>query len=120
MSGVIKYRIIFLPITRKQYLFKLKINTYWQIEVERDMKLLKKKLLIYMVLCFVFLQVISTSASAQFESICLGTSCLLFAVIWFVIAILIAIWVYKDAEKRGSSGALWLIIVILLPKLPEN
>ncbi len=33
---------------------------------------------------------------------------------WFVIAILIAIWVYKDAEKRGSNGALWLIIVILL------
>ncbi len=34
-------------------------------------------------------------------------------IIWFIIAILIAIWVYKDANKRGSSGALWLIIVIL-------
>ena len=34
-------------------------------------------------------------------------------VIWLVIAILIAIWVYRDAEKRGESGVLWLIIVIL-------
>jgi len=32
----------------------------------------------------------------------------------FIIGILIAIWVYKDAEKRGSSGVMWLIIVILL------
>ena len=34
-------------------------------------------------------------------------------VIWLIIAILIAIWVYRDAQKRGESGALWLIIVIL-------
>ncbi|MEF8848600.1 MAG: zinc ribbon domain-containing protein [Candidatus Thermoplasmatota archaeon] len=34
-------------------------------------------------------------------------------VIWLVVAILIAVWVYKDAEKRDSSGALWLIIVIV-------
>ena len=40
--------------------------------------------------------------------------CMLFVVIWFIIFIAIAIWVYKDAERRGSSGALWLIIVILL------
>jgi hypothetical protein len=26
----------------------------------------------------------------------------------------VAIWFYKDAEKRGKSGGLWLIIVILL------
>ena len=41
-------------------------------------------------------------------------SCLIFALIWFVVWILVAIWVYKDAEKRGKSGVLWLIIVILL------
>ena len=35
------------------------------------------------------------------------------AVIWFVVAILIAVWVYRDAEKRGESGALWLIIVLV-------
>ena len=39
--------------------------------------------------------------------------CIIFFVIWFIIFIVIAIWVYKDAEKRGSSGALWLIIVII-------
>jgi hypothetical protein len=33
-------------------------------------------------------------------------------VVWFIIWILIAIWVYRDAEERGMSGALWLIIVI--------
>jgi TctA family transporter len=35
------------------------------------------------------------------------------AVIWFVVAILIAVWVYRDAESRGESGALWLIIVLI-------
>jgi len=40
-----------------------------------------------------------------------GIMCIL-PIIWLVIAILIAIWVYRDAEKRGSSGALWLVIVI--------
>jgi len=34
--------------------------------------------------------------------------------IWFIIAILICIWVYKDAKSRGMSGGLWLIITILL------
>jgi hypothetical protein len=34
--------------------------------------------------------------------------------IWFVIAILICIWVYKDAESRGMSGVLWLIVVLIL------
>ena len=33
--------------------------------------------------------------------------------VMFIIGILIAIWVYRDAEKRGSSGVLWLIIVLL-------
>jgi len=35
-------------------------------------------------------------------------------IVWFIIAILIAVWVYKDAEKRGESGVLWLIIAIIL------
>ena len=34
--------------------------------------------------------------------------------IWFIIAILICIWVYRDAKSRGMSGGLWLIITILL------
>lgn len=36
------------------------------------------------------------------------------AVIWFVIWIAIAVWVYRDAEERGMSGVLWLIVVIFL------
>lgn len=43
-----------------------------------------------------------------------GTMCMIFWVVWFIIWILIAIWVYKDAESRGASGVLWLIVVILL------
>jgi len=50
----------------------------------------------------------STAAAAGI----FGIMCIV-PIIWFIIAILIAIWVYKDAEKRGSSGVLWLIIVIL-------
>lgn len=41
-----------------------------------------------------------------------GALCFL-PVIGFIISIVIAIWVYKDAERRGSSGALWLIILLL-------
>jgi len=35
-------------------------------------------------------------------------------VIWFIIGILICIWVYKDAESRGMSGVLWLVLVLIL------
>jgi len=43
----------------------------------------------------------------------LGLLCLL-PILWIIIAILLGIWVYRDAESRGMSGALWLIIVWLL------
>ncbi|MFQ5909799.1 MAG: zinc ribbon domain-containing protein [Thermoplasmata archaeon] len=42
-----------------------------------------------------------------------GISLIICGVIWLVLWLLIAIWVYRDAESRGMSGALWLIIVIL-------
>lgn len=51
-------------------------------------------------------------AAAGWALFGLGMFCII-PLIWFIIAILIAIWVYRDAEKRGSSGALWLIIVII-------
>ncbi len=35
-------------------------------------------------------------------------------IIWCVIGVIIAIWVYRDAESRGMNGVLWLIICILL------
>ncbi len=31
----------------------------------------------------------------------------------FIVVILLAVWVYRDAEKRGESGILWLIIVLI-------
>lgn len=37
----------------------------------------------------------------------------LFIFLFFLIAILIAVWVYKDAKRRGENGALWLLIVLL-------
>jgi len=40
--------------------------------------------------------------------------CFFWVIIWFIIWIFVAIWVYKDAEKRGSNGILWLILVLLL------
>lgn len=34
-------------------------------------------------------------------------------VVFYVIAILIAIWVYKDAKKRDMNAAVWLLIVLV-------
>ncbi|MBA3043648.1 hypothetical protein FP804_00755 [archaeon] len=44
--------------------------------------------------------------------LCAGAACIIPIIIWIVF-LFIAIWVYKDAEKRGKSGALWLIIVLI-------
>jgi hypothetical protein len=41
-----------------------------------------------------------------------GLLCLI-PVVWFIIAILLCVWVYRDAQSRGMNGALWLIIVLL-------
>jgi len=50
----------------------------------------------------------------QLEFLFLGGLMMIACVaIWFIIAILIAVWVYRDAQSRGMSGALWLIIVII-------
>ena len=32
---------------------------------------------------------------------------------FFILGLLLCIWVYRDAQKRGMNGALWLIIVLL-------
>jgi hypothetical protein len=39
---------------------------------------------------------------------------LVFLIIW----IYVAIWVYRDAEKRGSSGALWALLVFFFGLIP--
>jgi len=37
----------------------------------------------------------------------------LWPIIWIVVALVIGILVYRDAEKRGMNGLLWLILVLL-------
>jgi len=43
-----------------------------------------------------------------------GVAACAFWIAWLVIWILVAVWVYKDAESRRTNGMLWAIIVILL------
>lgn len=43
----------------------------------------------------------------------LGLLFCLIPIVWFVIAILLCIWVYRDAESRGMNGVLWLIVVLI-------
>ena len=38
---------------------------------------------------------------------------IILVVVWFVVALLIAIWVYKDAKKRDMNAAVWLLIVLV-------
>lgn len=45
-------------------------------------------------------------------AICGGATIFLF-ILPIIIAIAIGVWLYKDAEKRGKSGALWLIIGLI-------
>lgn len=41
------------------------------------------------------------------------TICLVIVIVPLIIAILACIWIYKDAEKRGKQGVLWVILLIL-------
>jgi len=41
-----------------------------------------------------------------------GAICFVVIGLW-IIFLLIAIWVYRDAESRGMSGVLWLLVVLL-------
>lgn len=41
------------------------------------------------------------------------TMCLIIFLIPLIIAILLCIWIFKDAEKRGKSGGLWVLLLIL-------
>jgi len=38
---------------------------------------------------------------------------IIFLIVPLIIAILACIWIYKDAEKRGKSGALWVLLLIV-------
>jgi hypothetical protein len=41
-----------------------------------------------------------------------GALCALVIGLW-VVFLIIAIWVYRDAESRGMSGVLWLLVVLV-------
>ncbi|MFW6040530.1 MAG: hypothetical protein ACOC85_01700 [Thermoplasmatota archaeon] len=43
------------------------------------------------------------------DMICGGAFCFLW-IIPLIIWILIGVWLYKDAEKRGKNGVLWLLV----------
>ncbi|UCE29930.1 MAG: hypothetical protein JSV85_03245 [Candidatus Bathyarchaeota archaeon] len=49
----------------------------------------------------------------QWEWLILGPLVCAIPLAWFIIGILICIWVYRDAESRGMSGVLWLIVVLI-------
>jgi len=48
----------------------------------------------------------------EFGGLFAGALCF-FWVVMLIIWIGIGVWMYRDAEKRGKSGALWLIIGLL-------
>ena len=88
---------------------------------------ISKKMAIGLV-CFLLTIAITHIASAQtnpYEDIPWGseeaaffmglglTICLVLIIIPLIIAILLCIWIYKDAEKRGKPGALWVILLIV-------
>lgn len=47
------------------------------------------------------------------EFMALGMLVMLFFAAVLVVVILVAVWVYRDAEERDMNGVLWLIVVIL-------
>ena len=73
------------------------------------------KFLLLLISGLAILLALTGNASAQMEMFFLtGILCMICPIIWLIIFILIAVWVYKDANSRGMSGVLWLLIVIIL------
>ena len=83
---------------------------------------LSKKMAIFFTGMLLFTTICSI-ASAQYDydwtgsegsdAVFAGLSlvCCAIFLIPFILGLLLGIWVYKDAEKRGKSGVLWLLIV---------
>ena len=42
----------------------------------------------------------------------IGLICFL-PIVVFIIAIAIGVWIYRDAEKRGKNGTLWLLVGLI-------
>jgi uncharacterized membrane protein YhaH (DUF805 family) len=87
----------------------------------RDNKRLGKVMVITMVLSLltilsVGLNVVAQDELTDEEWALFGMGMAIIAicmVIILVIAILIAVWLYKDAEKRGKSGILWVLVLLV-------
>ncbi len=62
--------------------------------------------------------IFSSFIDVDIEHTGIGLICISVFLIFLLIAILISIWIYKDAEKRGKEGILWVIILILTGGIP--
>ena len=56
---------------------------------------------------------IDTSASGSTDDVVMGIFILIFILVLFIVGLYILIWVVKDANRRGSSGTLWGILVLV-------
>lgn len=81
----------------------------------------KKRLIVEGLILGVVVLSMASVVSAEYEPeaalgalACLSGMMCILPVIWIIIAIAIAVWVYRDAESRGESGVMWLIICALL------
>jgi len=54
------------------------------------------------------------SSGSNDSDVALGIFILIFVLVLFIVLLYILVWVVKDANKRGTSGALWGIIVVFL------
>ncbi|MCD6457287.1 MAG: PLDc N-terminal domain-containing protein [Thermoproteales archaeon] len=58
------------------------------------------------------LALITSATMLIFPFITVGIA-LFFYLAMFILWIAVVIWVYKDAEKRGENGVLWLLVVLV-------
>jgi cytochrome bd-type quinol oxidase subunit 2 len=74
---------------------------------------LLRGLLIFIISVLGLLALTGNAAAQADAFICFSGIFCLFPVLMLVISIIIAIWVYRDAESRGMNGVLWLIVVLV-------
>lgn len=75
-----------------------------------------KKHLIAIGIILFLLSLTSINVSAQYEYLpfAFGGICCTIYLISFVLWIVLAVWIYDDAKKRGESGGLWVLLVLFL------
>ena len=76
-----------------------------------------QRILLFISLILVSIFALSGNAVAQ-EEFFFGSffvCILILVIIPLIIAILLGIWIYRDANSRGMNGTLWAVLVIVLP-----